>query len=132
MAKRKWSPGSRVNRQHLGTMLSRGDEDYIAFVAAIFAAKSEGDVEKLETLIEQGKKMEYLPFDALERVTGSATSAVEVARAAAANGARQLVFSLLQSGLDDAVQSLIDDESQPYVTEESVAEWRELLKAASS
>ena len=130
MAKRSWSPASNVNRGHLVTMAARGDEEYVAFVADFFAAKRDSNVTRFEELINEGIEANYLTVDALEKITGSTTSAAAVAVAAQADAARQLIFSLLQSGMDDAVQSLIDNEEQPFVTEEAVATWKSQLEAA--
>ena len=132
MPARRWSPASKVNRDHLVTIASRGDVTYLSFVIDLLEQKLNGTPEHLEMVIEIGVDAGYLPADSLERITGSNNSAAQIAAAAAEDEARKLILTLLQGGQETAIATLIAEPKQPSITEESVAKLREQLAGVQS
>ena len=106
MGKRTWNPCSKVNQNHLFGMIVKGNSAYHAWLGDIFTAKAKGDV-VFVNLVEEGIDFEYITGEQADELLGTNNPA-QVAEAAAQNANANMISSLANNSMHDAVQGLID------------------------
>ena len=114
----KWNPSSKVNANHLLTILRRGDDNYLRYVHEVVQIQADPDQTLAAHTVQNGIDLGYLPTDAKAILFPTAANVEELQIAAAANAQADMVAQLLTDGLDTAVQAMIDN---GMLTEELVA-----------